>query len=600
MNPEDSMPNAASETVKQTAAVEKQMGAAEAAAAAAVPKPELDNSILAETPTGPIVNAEPKSLSEIAAGPAQVDPTVLKTVAPPQAENAKKVIRPKVKNRTPIFIAIALFVLVFAGFGVWSLVSFLNRDNGGAVAVAERTAFFLENRNGDGTFALFDDTGAKLTDFVYSDKYVFNDAGYAVVRENNDDVAILANNGKLSVPYGKYTNITQAGIFFVAVDSGNNESLILGSGEKIMDVDDYYSISGLVVAISDGESIAYTIKGEKLGKLNKYDNPRDKIATKDVIAINADEHLYIINVSTGDVLLRLEQKEAYDIYDVDDALAVFSLKNVHTEKYDMTIIDGEFHQWDCSNGHIPRVDDGNYVYYHQNGSGLLGQDGPVHRWIMGSDGKKIAADKIIGDIVYFDSEHYAYNPSTDSPMYVMVDGKETIINNVKSLSYLNGQYAVAYSDAPAEIRDKNFNLIRKFPVKSSSISGPDKNGNYILSRSVIVDENNKVKWSLGKNKYYLTVLDNGDYLVDSSLGEKGIIDAKGEEKLKIGEYSEIKIENGVVAAKNASGKYVLFDKDYNVALGDCDVINVRAGYIEITKDGKLQYYTYSDKLFYEG
>ena len=32
MNPEDSMPNAASETAEQTAAVEKQMGAEQAAA----------------------------------------------------------------------------------------------------------------------------------------------------------------------------------------------------------------------------------------------------------------------------------------------------------------------------------------------------------------------------------------------------------------------------------------------------------------------------------------------------------------------------------------------------------------------------------------
>ena len=98
MNPEDSMPNAASETAEQTAAVEKQMGAEQAAAEAATPEPEVDNSILAETPIQPVVVNEPKSLSEVAAGPAQADPTVLKTVESPLVEDTKPTEKLKTKK----------------------------------------------------------------------------------------------------------------------------------------------------------------------------------------------------------------------------------------------------------------------------------------------------------------------------------------------------------------------------------------------------------------------------------------------------------------------------------------------------------------------
>ena len=594
MNPEDSMPNAASETAEQTAAVEKQMGAEQAAAEAATPEPEVDNSILAETPIQPVVINEPKSLSEVAAGPAQADPTVLKTVESPLVEDTKPAEKLKTKNKTPIFIAIALIVLVLVGLGVWALASFLGKDNGGATADPERTAFFLENQKGDGTFALFDDTGAKLTDFIYSDKYSFNDAGYAIVRENNKGVAILANNGKLSVPYDKYTDITPAGVFYVAVDGSGEKTLIKGSGEKVEDVTDCYTVNGLVVAVFDSETTLYTIKGERLGELNKNDNPRDKKASSGVIAINADDHLYIIDTSTGDIKLKLEQKEAYDIYSANRALTTFSLKNTRTGKYDMTIINGKFVKWDTSNKHLPFVySDGDFVYYDEYGTD--------NRWIMGSDGKKIQANHIRGRIVYFDSEHYAYITYDSKTLHVFVEGKETTVDNVYKVEARDGKYLVVYDSAPPQIYDKNFKFSRKFPKNSYSIYGPDQNGNYLLDKSAIVNEKNEII-ELPKDVGYptITLLDSGDYLIENYKKQMGIIDAEGKEKLEFGKYSEIKFENGAITAKNNDGKFVLFNKDYGIALNDRDTINVKDGYVEATKDDKLEYYTYSGQLIYEG
>lgn len=594
MNPEDSTPNAASETVEQTAAVEKQMGAEQAAAEAATPEPEVDNSILADTPIQPIVDSEPKSLSEVAAGPAQVDPTVLKTAESPLVEDTKPTEKPKTKNKTPIFIAIALVILALIGLGVWALASFLGKDNGGAVANPERTAFFLENQKGDGTFALFDDTGAKLTDFIYSDKYSFSDAGYAIIREDKKGVAILANNGKLSVPYGEYNDITPAGIFYIAVDGSGDKSLISGDGKKVEDVTDCYTLNGLVVASFDSDTTLYTIKGEKLGKLNKNDNPRDKKASSGVIAINADDHLYIIDTSTGDIVLKLEQKEAYDIYSVNRALTTFSLKNVRTGKYDMTIINGKFVKWDNSNNHLPfTYSDGDFIYYDEYKT--------ENRWIMGSDGKKIEANQIRGRIVYFDSEHYAYIPYDSKTLHVFVEDKETTVDNIYKLEARDGKYLVVYDNAPPEIYDKNFKFSRKFPKNSYSVYGPDQNGNYLLDKSAIVNEKNELI-ELPKEVGYptITLLDNGDYLIENYKKEMGIINAKGEEKLKFGKYSEIKFENGAVIAKDKDGKFVLFNKDYGTALEGCDTINIKNGYVESTKGDKLEYYTYSGQLIYEG
>ena len=593
MNPEDSMPNAASETVEQTTAVEKQMGAEEAAAEAATPKPEVDNSILAEPTTETPIENEPKPLSEIAAGPAKVDPTVLKAedmLAAPDTtpKPAKK------SNKTPIFIAIALVALALVGLGVWALASFLGKDNGGAVANPERTAFFLENQKGDGTFALFDDTGAKLTDFIYSDKYSFNDDGYAIIRENNKGVAILANNGKLAVPYDTYSEIAPAGVFFIATGENGAKTLIKGSGEKISDIDDCYILNGAIFVTLGNDTSAYTIKGKSLGKLNKNEKPKSKKVVNGVTALNADDHLYIIDADTGDIVLKLEQKEAYDIYDANNALTTFSLQNVRTEKLDTVIINGKFLKWDYKNNHYPFVpSDGEYIYYDDYDT--------EDYWLMGADGKKVKMNKIAGYVVYFDSEHYAYAPYDTKVMHVVVNGEEKTLGKIYSLSLHDGNYLVAYDGAPTEIYDKDFKLIRKFPKNSYGISGPDKNGNYLLDKGTIVNKKNEII-ELPKEAGYVTIttLESGDYLLEDYSKKMGIIDAKGNEKLEFGKYSEIKIEHGAIAAKNEKGKFVLFNKDYGIALGDCDTINIRDGYVEVTKDEKLGYYTYTGQLIYEG
>ena len=98
----------------------------------------------------------------------------------------------------------------------------------------------------------------------------------------------------------------------------------------------------------------------------------------------------------------------------------------------------------------------------------------------------------------------------------------------------------------------------------------------------------------------ITLLDNGDYLIENYKKQMGIIDAEGKEKLEFGKYSEIKFENGAITAKNNDGKFVLFNKDYGIALNDRDTINIKDGYVEATKDDKLEYYTYSGQLIYEG
>lgn len=593
MNPEDSMPNAASETIEQTAAVEKQMGAEQAAAEAATPKPEVDNSILAEPTTETLIENEPKPLFEIAASPAKVDPTVLKAedmlVAPDTTPKpAKK------SNKTPIFIVIALIALALVGLGVWALASFLGKDNGGAVANPERTAFFLENQKGDGTFALFDDTGAKLTDFTYSDKYAFTEEGYAIVRENGSEVAILANNGRLSVPYGKYSDISQTGVFFLATEKNGDKVLIKGDGEKITDVDDCYALNGIIVASLGDEINIYTIKGESLGKLNDSEKPKGKKAIKNTIAINAGGYLYMIDTNTGDVILKIEQKEAYNIFGMNNTRTTYALQNVRTGKYDAVIIAGKYFEWDYSEKHLPfTASDGDYVYYEN--SAVEGY------WIMGSDGKKIKTEKVNGHTVFFDSEHYAYMPYSTKTLTVVVKGETKAINDVYKLSHSDENYIIVHDNAPTEIYDKDLKLIRKFPKNSYSISGPDKNGNYLLDRGTIVNEKNEIiELPKEARSASITVLENGDYLLENYEKEMGIIDAEGKEKLKFDRYTDIKIENGVMAAKDKDDKFVLFDADYNITLKDFDTINIKDGYVEATKGDKLEYYTYSGKLIYEG
>lgn len=551
---------------------------------------------------------EPKPLSEIAGSgpdvtsvadtPRLVDPT---TIDPTKPE-AKK------KSKLPLIIVAVIAVVALLGLGIWAIISLIGGgDNGGAVADAERTAFFLENLAGDGTYAVFNDKGEQLTDFVYSENFGFNAAGYAIV-EKDGQFAVLANTGKLSVPYGKYADIRSAGAHFVVSNEGEQDQLIDGAGEIVLENISKYLVHDKLVIVAQGSTeTVFLGNGEKLGKVLAGVSYMNLKSDAIIVAMNIEKDLCIVNSETGEIAYRV--KDVDGIYEVSyiqktSDLRAFTLSKGSSGREYAVMLDGNLHDWATKSllgPSITVVGDAPYAYSQDLDTRIM--------HIVTPDGSDFDAPAVItkaNDIYPIDSEHYLYYEDLPG----LSNYRATIVAGDKTIVYENvgwPHYAAAVKGYTIYDKAENSTLVLSkdgeilFECEGNSLYCGDSvvsdgKGNFIMGRNVY-DKNYKLVLSADGTLSEF----NGYYRYQNySTNSYAVLNIDGEAKVELGIYRDIVVSCGgaCYVGQRTENDYDLLNADFKVVAKGYKSLVDHGGYVEGSIDSKLKYITYDGTVFY--
>ena len=121
-----------------------------------------------------------------------------------------------------IAISSGLIIMVFNGF---------NSKNS---SQKYETTFFL--KNAENQYALFNEDGERLTDFIYTSHSDFINGTAEVTL--NDEVGIINSKGKMTVDFGTYESITSKNGVYEARDKNSKSYIINGKGKVLYNLED--------------------------------------------------------------------------------------------------------------------------------------------------------------------------------------------------------------------------------------------------------------------------------------------------------------------------------------------------------------------------
>ncbi len=169
-------------------------------------------------------STDEKPEGEISTYPSNGDANATPELAPELGNQSKP---PKAKNTHPLmFIIIGCVALALVVGLVILIINLINRPSdepgGDDEPVAEKINTFLLPDDSS-NYAVFNEKGEKLTDFVFKPQREVFLNGRTIVKDvESDKVGIINENGEFVVEYGKYNSIDFAGGLYEATDSEKN------------------------------------------------------------------------------------------------------------------------------------------------------------------------------------------------------------------------------------------------------------------------------------------------------------------------------------------------------------------------------------------
>lgn len=524
------------------------------------------------------------------------------------------------KNIKKIIIIIIILLAVagcaFAGYKIFSKDK-TKKEN---FDIKETTSFFLQNS--DSKYALFNENGKQLTEFLYTRVEDFVN-GYAVV-EIDDQEGIINENGKMTVPLSKYKYITlKGGLYSVSeiTEKSYNKYLIDGNGKILYDLDkvDVNSFTDVdtYLIIELKEENKYTVinyEGKELVSFSKVDDDEVKDPSTneedEYISIFYNNKNWIFNVNTGKQIAAFDSELHYCVNDVSDDKNIITLNSCVNwyEKQDKVyykfIKDGKLY------------DKTNECDSIMQRSGFLFCNKDDKQYMLDSN-LNISIEttlKASTNKAYNNGNGYVMdNPDPFKGVDFYKNGK--IVKNVSCRKleetgymendvYLLGTYystgcgtksgTYEYYKANGEkLNDKSYKRAENFDSNGLAKVSEDKTNYYMI------DKNGK---QVG-NVYTNISLDSGFYIIANN-DLKGIMNKEGKEIIPT-TYSKVDIstykERHLATLATPEKKYIVYDLDKNKQLFTLEAYpNMNnENYITTSLNDKTQYYTYDGKMFYE-
>lgn len=512
----------------------------------------------------------------------------------------------KKKNNKIILIIIPIVIIAI----VLLLVSKKGKTTKTIDEVGYSPAFFLGNS--ENKYAVFNDDGKRLTDFVFEGASDFIN-GAAIVKKDNT-YGLVNTNGKMTADFGKYSNISKAAGMFKVRTEEFKYYLINGNGEMLYDLEnknlttfiaeDSYSI------LEDNDSKTYKIlnyEGKEIVSfpINESEEKDPASNVKDgYVSVFYNKKNYILDSISKKQIVSFDSDSHYCINDVKEDGKIITLNSCvgMFEKQDKTyykfIKDGKLYDL---------TDKCEKVYYADNN--LVCSNG-YQKNILNSK-NELGLD--INGKAYTDSNNYAMLKNGSFNGVDFYNNGEVVKNvtcrNLKETGHIDGLYILGtyfsrpcgtesgtyeyYNTKGENAFDKSFKFAEKFNENGLAKVSEDKQNYYLINKDgkKVTDDYSNITLN---NEVYIVTKDN----------LKGLVDETGKELVKC-EYTTINImkkQNKKYAVLTSTdSKYTVYDIEAKKEILKSDTVpSLDVHYLTITKDGLRQYYTYNGKMFYEG
>lgn len=522
------------------------------------------------------------------------------------------------KRKVNKFVIVIFFIgilLVLGGIASLVVSYFSSKENRNKdFDIEATTSFFLENP--DSKYALFNEEGKQLTEFIYTSVGSFVN-GTAVVKQEEKE-GIIDCNGKLVVPLGKYKYISsKGGVYQVNEETKDSfKKYLINSQGKILydlenvDIDSYIGINTFLILEFEEENKYAVInyQGKQLVSFPKVED--DDVESPSVneengfISVFYNKKNWIFDVMRGTQVTSFDSDLHYCVNRVSDDKNIITLNSCvswgqsQNKVYYKFIKDGKLYD---------KTDECDKVW-QDNGNLVCSKD---YKEFLLDSKLKVGLNK--SGLSYVNSDTYAENTST--PVYGVnfyQNGK--LVKNV-SCRDLKEQ---TYNKEGIYILSTHYN--RQCNTESGMYDYYKENGEKLIektfARAENFDSNGLAKVSEDKKNYYLInksgkqvsgSYDNivlfSDYYVTTKSTLKGLLNTSGKEIVS-NKYKEITIYGNKKSALliTEDSKYIVYDLEKEKETLNLIVapnMNESWHYIKTTSNGKTQYYTYSGKLFFE-
>jgi hypothetical protein len=506
-----------------------------------------------------------------------------------------------------ILVAVAIAgVAIFLGYKLFDKTEASNNIDD----INYSNAFFLENK--ENKYALFNENGKQLTDFIFKSASPFKNETAKVTNEKGE-AGIISSNGKMTVQFGKYSVITQSsGLYKVITKDDYNDYLIDGKGNIISDLekDRYISYIGAdlySIIEKNNTFIVLNYNGKKIISFPSVKDAEDPTTNDEdnYSSVFYNNKEYILNTKTSKELLSFDTNKHYCInevsedgkemilglcskwYEKQDDVAYKYIKNgkivlsVTKDKCsslylkdeniscNSSIMDEKGNVlFDTSNKFYIDIDNGSYA--KSSGGTFDGVDFYDNDKLVKhvSCRKLEEKEKYTKDGMYLLSTFYSKTCNTKSGSYEYYNAK--------------GEKAI----------DEIFKKASLFDDQGLAVVSKDGINKYLINTS-------------GKkigNEYKTITYTYNYYIVSNNTG-KGIVNKEGQEVIKC-EYSSAlihKVRNKEYAIiKNSNSQNIVYDLTDNKSVATVNGnASLHDNYISVTNDDKAEYYTYYGKKFYE-
>lgn len=500
------------------------------------------------------------------------------------------------KNRTTILRIIAVLILVII---LLFAVKFISMATQPKKDPTVSTAFFIKNK--DDNYALFNEKGKKLTDFIFTSvENIYN--GVAKVTDKDGKSAIINEKGKYVAKPGKYNSITQNGGLFKVEEKDNVYSLLSSSGKKIIKSTKFdlktnsYLYAATIVLIKDKYAV-YTYNGKKVYTFKVNKDKEEQIAPTssnylDYVSVYYDGLTVIFNARTGKIISKIKDDEQYCVSSANESGSIIALNSCvawyeasENVKFKV-IIDGKVKDKNEECDSLYLLND-KLICTKNEVSHLL-------------DTKLNILDADLTKMTYKNTKSYAVTVGND--VQILKNNKpilkiENAILADKGYSkegiylvYKDNEYTF-YNESGKELFGKKYKSALTFDSNALALVSEDDENYYFINT-----KGKKI------SDYINTSYQMDDYYIVEKDGKTGVMDKKGKILIEtIYEDIDIKINNEkyYVYTRNED-EHKLFSIDSKKELIKFDTIpSFYEHYITIEKDDKITYYTYSGKKIFE-
>lgn len=500
------------------------------------------------------------------------------------------------KYRSTILRVLAVLIILLL---ILLVIKFISMGTKKEINPEISSSFFIKNK--DDKYAMFNDKGKKITDFLYdSVEELYN--GVAKVKDKDGNVAIINDKGKYVVKPGKYTNIIQNGGIFSAESKENSYSLLNSNGKKLLkssslEIKSNSYLYSATIVLNKDKYIVYTYNGKKVYTFKVNEDAENKIAPtassfEKYVSVYYDGLTVIFDTNTGKIISKIKGNEQYCISGATDDGDIIGLhtcvtwyEETESVKYKV-LVNGKLKDKDGECDSLS-LSGNNIVCTKNNVSHLLDKKLKIH-------------DVDLSRISYKDTKNYAIK--VDNNVQIIKNGKKvkTIENAVLSdkgytengiyLVYKDKEY-IFYDYKGKELFGKKFNKAITFDSNGLARVSEDGENYYFIDI-----KGNKV------GDYLDASYQNKDYYIITKDNKKGVMDKTGKMLIDvINDNVEIK-SNGedlyAFVKKGDDFKLISLENKKEVLTFDTTPTFLDH-YIKVTKDDKTIYYTYTGKKLYE-